>query len=441
MTTTLTDTTTSHELFARAGKVIPGGVNSPVRAMRSVGRDYPIFVARGSGAHAWDVDGNQYVDWVLSWGALPFGHADPAVVDAIREAAGGGTSYGAPTAREVEMAELVCDAVPSIEMVRFVSSGTEAMMSAIRLARAATGRTAVITFSGCYHGHADPFLATGGSGLATLSIPSSPGVPEGTAADTLIARYNDLASVEALIAESDREIAAIILEPMPGNMGVVAPDPEFIGGVRAICDRVGALLIFDEVISGFRVAWGGAQELLGVTPDITALGKIVGGGLPAAAFGGRRDLMELIAPVGQVYQAGTLSGNPLAMAAGLAQLRALRDRDAYTTLEQIGARMETALHAALERAGASERCAIARQGSLVTIFHLGSDLTGAPRNFDEGRMLDTGAFACMHAGALRAGHLLPPSQYEALFGSTAHSDDHIDALAAAVEQAMRPAER
>ncbi len=262
MTTVLTDTHTSRELFERANRVIPGGVNSPVRAMRSVGREYPIFVARGQGATAWDADDNAYTDWVLSWGALPLGHADPVIVDAIVEAANGGTSYGAPTEREVTMAELVCSAVPSIEMVRFVSSGTEAMMSVLRLARAATGRDTVITFAGCYHGHSDAFLATGGSGLATLSIPSSPGVAPGAAADTLIARYNDLASVEQLIAESGREIAAIVLEPMPGNMGVITPDPEFIRGLRSICDRIGALLVFDEVISGFRVAWGGAQELL-----------------------------------------------------------------------------------------------------------------------------------------------------------------------------------
>lgn len=435
---TTTSTARSQALFAAACSHIPGGVNSPVRAMRSVGREYPIFIDRGAGAHAWDADGNEYVDWVLSWGALPLGHADPEIVEAVTEAVAGGTSFGAPTEREVAMAELVCSAVPSIEMVRFVSSGTEAMMSTLRLARAATGRDTVITFSGCYHGHSDAFLATGGSGLATLSIPSSPGVAHGAAADTLIARFNDLSSVEQLIAESGRDIAAIVLEPMPGNMGIVHPDIDFIRGVRSICDRIGALLVFDEVITGFRVAWGGAQEILGVTPDLTALGKIVGGGLPAAAFGGRRDLMELVAPVGTVYQAGTLSGNPVAMAAGLAQLNALRERDAYIQLEALGARMEAELAAAINAAGATSHCAIARQGSLLTVFHLGDDLSHAPRNFDEGKLLDTRGFACMHAGALAGGHLIPPSQYEALFGSLAHTPNDVSSLARAIELALNP---
>ncbi len=435
---TTTSTTRSRELYEAACRHIPGGVNSPVRAMRSVGREYPIFIDRGAGARVWDADGNTYVDWVLSWGALPLGHADPEIVDAVTEAVAGGTSFGAPTEREVAIAELVCSAVPSIEMVRFVSSGTEAMMSTLRLARAATGRDTVITFAGCYHGHSDAFLATGGSGLATLSIPSSPGVPGGAAADTLIARFNDLSSVEELVATAGREIAAIVVEPMPGNMGIVHPDPAFIQGLRDICDRIGALLVFDEVISGFRVAWGGAQEILGVTPDLTALGKIVGGGLPAAAFGGRRDLMELVAPIGSVYQAGTLSGNPVAMAAGLAQLRALQARDAYTRLEELGSLMETQLASALAAAGAEGRCAIARQGSLLTVFHLGADLDHAPRNFDDGKLLDTGAFACMHAGALSGGHLIPPSQYEALFGSLAHTPQDVSSLAQAVEHAMSP---
>ena len=425
------DTSGSKALHERASLRIPGGVNSPVRAMKSVGRDHPVYIDRAAGAHAWDVDGNMFTDWVMSWGALPLGHAHPDVLGAIHTAAVRGTTYGAPTPLEVELAELVCEAVPSMQMVRFVSSGTEAMMSAVRLARAATGRDAIITFAGCYHGHSDSFLATGagGSGMATLSIPSSPGVTAGSAADTLVARFNDLASVESLFA-GDREIAAIVLEPFPGNMGIVAPDAGFLQGLRDLCDRSGALLVFDEVISGFRASFGGAQQIVGIKPDLTALGKIVGGGLPAAAFGGRRDLMELVAPLGQVYQAGTLSGNPLAMAAGLSTLRILRDTDAYARLDQLGALLAGQLTAAVSAAGA--RCVVARQGSLVTLFHLGSGLEAAPQHFDDGKLLDTAAYGRTHAAALAARHLLPPSQYEALFVSTAHSEAQIVSLADAV---------
>jgi glutamate-1-semialdehyde 2,1-aminomutase len=429
-TTTDISTDTSRELFARAQQRLPGGVSSPVRAMRSVGRDHPLFISRGEGARAWDADGNRYVDWVLSWGALPLGHADAAVIRAITAAAADGTTFGAPTRLEVELAELVCEAVPSVEMVRFVSSGTEALMSAVRLARAATDRTLVLTFGGCYHGHSDAFLATGGSGLATLSIPSSPGVPAGVVADTLVARFNDLDSVTELLAGRENELAAVVLEPMPGNMGVITPDPAFIHGLRELCNRTGALLVFDEVISGFRVAWGGAQQLLGVSPDLSCFGKIIGGGLPAAAFGGRGDLMRMVAPIGQVYQAGTLSGNPLAMAAGLAQLRALRDRDAYTRLEQIGGTVQLELERAVRESGA--RAAVNRVGSLVTLFHLGPELDDVPTSFDEAKLLDTAAFARTHAAALAAGHLLPPSQFEALFASTAHTDADAAALADAV---------
>ena len=338
MTTHATDQTTSslttdasRALFDRAQLVTPGGVNSPVRAMRSVGRDHPLFIVRGEGSLVWDADGNEYVDWIQSWGALPLGHVDPRVRAAITEAASLGTSFGAPTPAEVELAELIVDAVPCAEQVRFCSSGTEATMSALRLARAATGRDAFITFSGNYHGHADPFLATGGSGLATLSIPASPGVPAATAELTLLATYGDLASARRLAAASaaaGNPIAAIMLEPVAANMGVVEPPVEFLQGLRALCDEIGALLIFDEVISGFRLGWGGAQARTGVIPDLATYGKIIGGGLPVGAFAGPRAIMELLAPLGQVYQAGTLSGNPLAMAAGLAQLRALRDSDA-----------------------------------------------------------------------------------------------------------------
>lgn len=429
-TQSLIATPTSEVLFARAEQCIPGGVNSPVRAMRSVKRTHPIFIARGSGATAWDVDANAYIDWVQSWGALPFGHADEEIVASVEKALRDGSTFGAPTEREIELAELICDAIPSIDNIRFTSSGTEATMSAIRIARAATGRDTILTFSGCYHGHADPFLATGGSGMATLSIPSSPGVPAAVAQETLIARYNDLESVEKLIAESTTELAAIIVEPVAANMGVVPPNPDFLPGLRTICDSIGAQLIFDEVITGFRVGWGGAQELYGVRPDLTTLGKIVGGGLPVGAFGGRRDLMQQLAPVGSVYQAGTLSGNPLAMAAGIATLSALRDRDAFTTLEANGAALEAALKRAID--DGFTRCAVRRVGSLVTFFHIGSSLATAPRNFDEASELDTEAFARTHALAVSAGHLMPASQFEALFVSTAHTIEHIEALADAV---------
>ncbi|MCW2924238.1 MAG: glutamate-semialdehyde--aminomutase, partial [Thermoleophilia bacterium] len=430
-------TDASRALFERAVTVTPGGVNSPVRAMRSVGRDHPIFLTRGEGSTVWDADGNEYVDWVQSWGALPLGHVDPDVRAAIVEASALGTSFGAPTPAEVDLAELVVDAVPCAEQVRFCSSGTEATMSALRLARAATGRDAVITFAGNYHGHADPFLATGGSGLATLSIPASPGVPAATAELTLQARYGDLDSVRALAHESveaNRPIAAIMLEPVAANMGVVEPTVEFLRGLRALCDELGALLVFDEVISGFRVAWGGAQERFGVTPDLATYGKIIGGGLPVGAFAGPRSLMELLAPVGQVYQAGTLSGNPLAMAAGLAQLRALRDRDAYTVLEERGARLEAALRRGAEEAGV--HAAVSRVGSLATLFHLAADDAAAPRDFVDAGRLDTSRFACMHAGCLLRGHYLPASQFEALFASTTHTDAMIESLGDAVRDAL-----
>ena len=322
----LTDRETrSSELYRQARSLIPGGVNSPVRAMRSVGLDSPLFIARGEGATIEDVDGGQYVDWVLSWGPLLFGHADPEIVAAVREAATAGTTYGAPTAREVELAEEIVDAVPSVEMVRLVSSGTEASMSAVRLARGATHRDRVLKFSGCYHGHVDALLASAGSGLATLGIPSTPGVSTGATADTVICPFNDVDAAAAAVERYGEGLAAVLVEPVAGNMGVVAPQPGFLEALRALCDASGALLVFDEVMTGFRVARGGAQERFGVMPDLSILGKIVGGGLPLAAFGGRADLMERLAPSGDVYQAGTLSGNPVATAAALVSLRRLRD--------------------------------------------------------------------------------------------------------------------
>lgn len=424
----------SAELFERANTRIPGGVNSPVRAMGSVGREHPLFIRRGFGARVEDADGNHYTDWMLSWGALPLGHAHPAVVEAVERALRDGSSFGASTEREVELAELMCEAVPSLERVRFVSSGTEATMSALRVARAATGRDHVITFQGCYHGHADPFLATGGSGLATLSIPSSPGVPTATAELTLTARFNDLDSVRAAFEAAAGDVAAIFVEPVAANMGVVPPRPGFLEGLRDLCREAGALLVFDEVITGFRLGMDGAQGRFGVEPDLSTFGKIVGGGLPVGAFGGRAELMDLVAPAGQVYQAGTLSGNPLAMAAGLAQLRELARPGVYEELERLGDRTGAALEEAVREAGVP--AAVQQVGSLVTLFHLPNGDSEAPANFDDAKRLETGRFACMHAGALMRGHLLPPSQYEALFVSTAHDDAAIRSLGEAVTESL-----
>ena len=338
-------TATSARLFDEACRVMPGGVSSPVRAMRSVGRDHPLFLVRGSGGWVWDADGNRYVDWVQSWGPLIAGHAHPDVVAAVSAAAEQGTSFGAPTELELELAQALCAAVPSLEQVRFVSSGTEAVMSAVRLARAHTGRSKLLKFAGGYHGHADALLAQAGSGLATLGIPSSPGVPAAVVADTLVCEYNDLEAVRTLAERHGDDLAAVIVEPVAGNMGVVPAAPGFLEGLRTVCNGTGALLVMDEVITGFRVGYGGGQERLAVRADLTCLGKIVGGGLPAAAFGGPADVMQRLAPVGDVYQAGTLSGNPLAMAAGLATLALLRAPDAYERLEHTAAALEAALRA------------------------------------------------------------------------------------------------
>jgi glutamate-1-semialdehyde 2,1-aminomutase len=416
--------TTRRTLWLRATQLIPGGVNSPVRAMRAVGLDEPFFVRRAAGAYLEDVDGNRYLDWVLSWGPLLFGHADPETVDAVRSAALEGTSFGAPTEREVELAAELVDAVPSVEMVRLVSSGTEAAMSAVRLARAATRRDRILKFAGCYHGHADALLARAGSGLATLGIPSSPGVPTPVTADTIVCPYNDAAAAAAAVARYGEGLAAILVEPVAGNMGVVPPAPGFLEALRSLCDASGALLVFDEVITGFRVARGGAQERYGVAPDLTVLGKIVGGGLPLAAFGGRAELMEQLAPSGAVYQAGTLSGNPLATAAGLAVVRRLRDPGVYEELERRGARLEQGL-APFGR--------VQRVGSMLTLFCR----DGPVHDFEDAAASDTERYGGLFRHLLARGIYVAPSQFEAMFVSLAHGDAEIDRTVEAVGEFFR----
>jgi glutamate-1-semialdehyde 2,1-aminomutase len=421
----------SARLYREACKVIPGGVNSPVRGWGAVGGE-PLFIQRAHGARVVDADGREYVDLVGSWGPLLLGHAYPAVVNAITNRVHEGTSFGAPTAGETELARLLVDAVPSLEQVRLVTSGTEAAMSVLRLARAATGRDLIVKFSGCYHGHVDALLVRAGSGPLTLGIPDSPGVPAPLAALTLTAEFNDAAAIRRLLGERGGEIAAVIVEPVAGNMGVVAPVPGFLEALREGTTRAGALLIFDEVITGFRVAWEGAQGRYGVRPDLTCLGKAIGGGMPIAAFGGRRDLMERLAPVGPVYQAGTLSGNPLSVAAGLAALGAVRDTgDAYTRLERLGNLAEQGLREAA--AHARVPACINRVGSMLTLF-LGVDgvvdQVGA-------RRADTARFARFFHAMLAEGVYLPPSQFEAMFLSLAHTEADVELVTRAAHKALR----
>jgi glutamate-1-semialdehyde 2,1-aminomutase len=424
----------SAELFDRAKAVLPGGVNSPVRAFRAVGGT-PFFVARAQGARLTDADGKTYLDYVCSWGPLILGHAHPAVLDAIRAAAERGWSYGAPCEAEVELAELVRRRMPAVEMVRFVNSGTEATMSAVRLARAATTRNVILKFEGCYHGHADSFLVKAGSGVATLGLPDSPGVPAPLAELTVTVSFNDAEAVEDVFRRRGPEIAAVIVEPYVGNAGFIPPDPGFHATLRSLCDRHGALLIFDEVMTGFRVASGGAQERLAVQPDLTTLGKIIGGGMPVGAYGGRADLMRLIAPEGPVYQAGTLSGNPVAMAAGLATLRETERPGFYEELERRTARLLAGIGNAARRHGVPV-CA-GHAGSMWGVYLTAGPFPPTPvRTFAQAKRSDTALFARWHRAALERGVFLAPSAFEAGFVSSAHTDADIDHTIAQLDAAL-----
>jgi len=412
-------TDASDRALRRAEALMPGGVSSPVRAFKAVG-GRPLFIASGSGSAIRDIDGNVFLDYVMSWGPLILGHAHPQVVEAVAAALKDGSSFGAPTVREVELAERIAAAMPAIEQVRFVNSGTEATMSAVRLARAATGRPGIIKFEGCYHGHVDALLVRAGSGAMTLGAPSSPGVPDDTVRHTHLVPFNDLAAVRKACEASADQMAAIIVEPVVGNMGCVPPAEGFLQGLREVADRFGLLLIFDEVMTGFRVARGGAAERYGVRPDLVTLGKVIGGGLPVGAYGGRRDLMQQVSPVGPVYQAGTLSGNPLAMAAGIATLDVLAGPGAYAALERASARLEAGLADAVAQAGAAAR--VQRVGSMLSLFFSAGPVT----DYASALRCDTAAFGRFHQGMLARGVYLPPSQFEAWFVSLAHTQEDID---------------
>jgi glutamate-1-semialdehyde 2,1-aminomutase len=424
------NTTRSSELFREAQQHLPGGVNSPVRAFKSVGRD-PLFISRAKGSKIYDADGNKYIDYIGSWGPMILGHANERVINAIKDAAENSTSFGASSEKEIELAKLVKKFVPSIEVVRMVNSGTEATMSAMRLARGFTVRDKIIKFEGCYHGHGDSFLSKAGSGVATLGLPDSPGVTKSTAKDTLNARYNEIASVEQLVEENKGEIAAIFIEPVAGNMGCVPADADFLRAVRNLCTSENIILIFDEVMSGFRVAKGGAQELYGIKPDLTTFGKVIGGGLPVGAYGGRRDIMQMIAPAGPVYQAGTLSGNPLAMTAGIETLKIIdEDENFYSRLEDISSDLERGFRDAMGEMGLNYT--VNRVGSMFTLFFTESAVT----DFDSAKTSDTTKFSAYFSSMLDAGIYLPPSQFEACFVSIAHEKEDLDRTVAAVRKAL-----
>ncbi len=430
MITSSFKTTKSDEIFAAAQKLMPGGVSSPVRAFKSVGGQ-PIVFDRVQGAYAWDVDGNRYIDYIGTWGPAICGHAHPDVITAICETAQKGTSFGAPCRMENVLAEMVIDAVPSIEMVRFVNSGTEACMSVLRLMRAFTGRDKLIKFEGCYHGHADMFLVKAGSGVATLGLPDSPGVPKSTTSNTLTAPFNNLEAVKALFEEHPGEISGVILEPVVGNAGFIVPDDGFLAGLRELTRENGALLVFDEVMTGFRIAYGGAQEKFGITPDLTTLGKIIGGGLPVGAYGGRRDIMEMVAPAGPMYQAGTLSGNPLAMTAGIKTLELLRQPGTYEQLDRVTKRLAEGM---LKVAHETGHPACGGQISGMFGFFFNAEPVN---NYEDAKKSDLGKFSRFHRGMLERGIYLAPSQFEAGFTSLAHTDADVDETLAAAREVMK----
>ncbi len=421
--------TNSQSLYERALKIIPGGVNSPVRACKSVGAD-PLFIDRADGCLIYDADGNRFIDYIGSWGPMILGHRHPAVVEAITAVLERGTSFGAPTDLEIQLAEMVIDAVASVDVVRMVNSGTEATMSAIRLARGATGRDLVIKFDGCYHGHADTLLVAAGSGVATLGIPGSPGVPQDVVKHTLSLPFNDIEAIKQVMDAKGDKVACVIIEPVAGNMGLVPPAAGFLESLRALTEKHGVILIFDEVMTGFRVAYGGAQTLYGIAPDLTCFGKVIGGGLPVGAYGGKKEIMSQIAPQGPVYQAGTLSGNPIAMIAGIATLEQLKKEGVYESLAEKSSRLATGLAAAAQKSGIAAR--VDHVGSMLGMFFTDQDVT----NFEDAKTCDLERFAAFYQGMRQQGIYIAPSQFEVLFLSAAHSDEHIDATINAVQRVL-----